>query len=472
MDAEQRRSHEAWLPLLAGLVWLGSGLSEGIAALVLSLAPGVLLVATGAGELLWSYDRRMLQFCALGGAIGVVLSLPAALLMGPGTAVLLGLLSAGAFIAAGQLSLRTAPKIAGIPAVGGGVAMAAKVAADEAILSTMSVTRSLPRGERVDRIRGEVEDALQLFSARGWVEKPESYHREPLSLDAPRITQAKTRNIDFEHLSFDSEYEPHAEEPGRERWLGYTKNRTGHAWVLRHNGPPRPWLVCIHGYQMGSPLIDWGAFDPRVYYRRLGLNMLLPVLPLHGHRKFGRRSGDGFMGGNALDTVHAEAQAMWDIRRLLSWVRAQEAPAIGVYGLSLGGYNAALLASVEPGLECAIAGIPATSFERLVFEHSHDVHARELEQRGISQEMLFDVFRVVSPLVLEPKVPAEGRAIFGGVADRLVPPDQVRDLHEHWGRPPIEWYQGSHMSFALERGVKNLIETTLRRQLTQPAPAA
>jgi dienelactone hydrolase len=318
----------------------------------------------------------------------------------------------------------------------------------------------------------EIEDALQLFSARGWIEKPESYHREPLPLDAPRITEARTRNIDFEHLSFDSEYEPHAEEPGRERWLGYTKNRTGHAWVLRHNGPPRPWLVCIHGYQMGSPLIDLSAFDPRVYYSRLGLNLLLPVLPLHGKRKFGRRSGDGFMGGNALDTVHAEAQAMWDIRRLLSWVRAQEPPAIGVLGLSLGGYNAALLASVEPGLDCAIPGIPATSFERLLLEHSHDVHAREFEEHGITRGMLFDVYRVVSPLVLEPKVPAEGRAIFGGTADRLVPPDQVRDLHEHWGRPPIEWYQGSHLSFAREPGVKNLIESTLRRSGVLPAVEA
>ena len=41
------------------------------------------------------------------------------------------------------------------------------------------------------------------------------------------------------------------------------------------------------------------------------------------------RSGDGFLSGHALDTVHAEAQAMWDIRRLVSWIRAQGAPAVG-----------------------------------------------------------------------------------------------------------------------------------------------
>jgi hypothetical protein len=469
MDQQDRRTHEAWVPLLAGLVWLAAGATAGPLALLVAVVPGVLLVATGAGELLWSDDRRVLQFCALGSVLGVILSLPSILLLGFWTAALVGGMSALSFVMAGQISLRGIRPTEGVPPVRGGSVMAAKVAADEAVLSTMSVTRSLPRGERADRIRTEVDAALELFDARGWLEKPESYHRSPLPLDAPRIRSLRTRGIAFEHLSFDSEYEPHAEEPGRERWLGYTKNRTGHAWVLRHPGGPRPWLVCIHGYQMGAPMTDLGAFDPRIYHRKLGMNMVLPVLPLHGERKYGRRSGDGFLGGNALDTIHAEAQAMWDIRRLLSWVRAQDPHSIGVLGLSLGGYNAALLASVEPGLACAIPGIPATSFERLLFEHSHDPHARELRDRGVTEERLCEVFRPISPLVLEPKVAPEGRAIFAGVADRMVPPDQVRDLYEHWRRPPIEWYQGSHLSFMREAGVRSLIEATLRRSGMLPS---
>ena len=459
---EERRSHEAWVPLVAGLAWLAAGTSGGLLALLLSLVPGVLLVATGAGELLWSDDRRMLQFCSLGGVLGVVLALPGLLILGFWSALGVGLLSAASFVAVGTISLRSLPDTERVPAPRAGLAMAAKVAADEAVLSTMSVTRTLPRGERAARARMEVDDALEIFASRGWLEKPESYHRTPLPLDAPRIRRAESRRIAYEHLSFDSEYEPHADEPGRKRWLGYTKNLTAHAWVLRHPGPARPWLVCIHGYRMGSPLFDIGAFDPRTYHQKLGLNLLLPVLPLHGERRYGRRSGDGFMGAHPLDTVHAEAQAMWDIRRLLSWVRDQGAPTVGVLGLSLGGYNAALLASVERDLACAILGMPPTSFERLLFGHAHDAMIREFLRTGITEQILAQLFRPISPLVLEPKVAPEGRAIFAGVADRLVSPDQVRDLHEHWGEPPIEWYQGSHLSFTREPGVKNLIETTLR----------
>ena len=45
------------------------------------------------------------------------------------------------------------------------------------------------------------------------------------------------------------------------------------------------------------------------------------------------------------------------------------------------------------------------------------------------------MLRVASPLALEPRVPRERRYLFGAVADRLVPADQVRDLWRHWERP-------------------------------------
>ena len=52
--------------------------------------------------------------------------------------------------------------------------------------------------------------------------------------------------------------------------------------------------------------------------------------------------------------------------------------------------------------------------------------------------------------------------LFGGVADRLVPPDQVWDLWRHWDRPRIEWYQGGHVSFRLHKRVNQMIDEALR----------
>jgi acetyl esterase/lipase len=177
----------------------------------------------------------------------------------------------------------------------------------------------------------------------------------------------------------------------------------------------------------------------------------------------GRRSGDGFVGAEIMDTLHAEAQAMWDIRRLLTWVRAQGGPAVGVLGLSLGGYNAALLASLDGDLRCAVLGVPLSDFARAVFRHGPPLHIRDAAAEGIDPDRTLEIMRVVSPLVLEPRVPREGRSIFAAVCDRLVPPDQPRDLWRHWGEPRIEWYQGGHLTFRAHAGVRGFVVTSLRQ---------
>jgi dienelactone hydrolase len=188
----------------------------------------------------------------------------------------------------------------------------------------------------------------------------------------------------------------------------------------------------------------------------------VPVLPLHGPRTKGRRSGDGYLAGEVLDTIHAQAQAMWDLRRMLAWLRAEGATSIGVYGLSLGGYNAALLAGLEPGLACVVAGIPACDFTRLYFRHGPTVQLLEAALHGIEEHHMDEIMRVISPYSLAPRLPRERRYIFAAIADRLVPADQVRDLWRHWERPRIEWYQGAHITFGRHPQVRALIDDALR----------
>jgi hypothetical protein len=452
---------EAWIPLAAGLFWLWNAPDHGAVGFAFSVLPGCLLLASGVAMLLMPGDLRISQFAAAGGVLGVVLALPAFVAFGVGYALTLVAVSAAGFLAAGYHTARLEPHPEEVPPPRMSLALSAQVAVDEAVLASMALTMVMPSRSAAERIGREIEEARGFFEARGWLEKPAEYHALPPSLDAPDLRSATTRRMVYEHLSFESGYEPAADEPGRERWLSYAPNRTAHAWVLRHRDGPRPWLVCIHGYQMGHPRFDLAAFRPDWLHHRHGLNLLLPVLPLHGPRKVGRRSGDGFLGGDVLDTIHAEAQAMWDVRRLLSWVRAQGGAPVGVFGLSLGGYNAALLASVEDDLACAIPGIPAADFTRLFFRHGPPLQTRQVELQGIEVAHMDELFRVVSPLVLEPKVPFEHRAIFAGVADRLVPADQVRDLWRHWERPRIEWYQGGHLTFPAHRQVRALIDDTL-----------
>ena len=41
--------------------------------------------------------------------------------------------------------------------------------------------------------------------------------------------------------------------------------------------------------------------------------------------------------------------------------------------------------------------------------------------------------------------------------DRLVPPEHVHKLWEHWERPRIAWYHGTHLSFHFDRDVRALM---------------
>jgi dienelactone hydrolase len=192
------------------------------------------------------------------------------------------------------------------------------------------------------------------------------------------------------------------------------------------------------------------------------LNLVIPVLPLHGARKIGRRSGDGFLTGDILDCVHAEAQAMWDIRRVLNWVRAQSESQIGVFGLSLGGYNAALLSTLEDDLACAIAGIPLVDIPDAMIRHGLLSAIGYQEPESLDTDHMAETMRVVSPLALKPRLPVERRFVFAAVADRLVPPEHAARLWEHWDRPRVEWYQGAHMTFRAHPRVRLLVEEGLR----------
>lgn len=462
MEDSLRRPPEAWALVVAGGVWLAGASASGALAFVLGALPGALLLASGVGALLIWDDPRVRRYGALGALLGVLLALPMGFLTGGATAFLLLVLSAAAFVAAGALSLRETETVAGVPEPVPALGLSAETAGDDALLALFDLALPQSSEEQAARHVRELAEAEERFTARGWLEKPESFHAAPPPFAAVASEKERAARADFEYLSCESGYDPHPEEPGRERWLGYAPVRTAHAWLLRQADPSRPWLVCIHGYRMGHPWIDLPAFRAERLQSRLGLNVLMPVLPLHGPRRIGRLSGDGFFGADVLDMVHAEAQAMWDLRRWLGWIRAQGATRIGVYGLSLGGYNAALLAGLEEDLACVVAGIPATDLAALIWTHGPEHILRIAERRGLERARAERVLRVVSPLALAPRVAKERRFIFAGNADQLVPAAQVQALVRHWEQPATTWYAGAHLTFGLHEAVARQLAEAFR----------
>jgi len=214
---------------------------------------------------------------------------------------------------------------------------------------------------------------------------------------------------------------------------------------------------------MGSPRGDIAFFRPDYLHRELGLNLLFPVLPIHGPRRVGPVSGDRILSGDVMDSLHAASQAMWDVRRLLALLRTREgATDIGLLGHSLGGYAAALLSSLEEGIDCVVVANPAVDPSRLFWRNALSLATRYLKTAGVTEEKMSALMRVISPLALRPLVSRERRTIFAGVADRVVPAVEASSLWYHWGKPRIVWYQGTHHAFLGTAEGRALVATALR----------
>lgn len=340
-------------------------------------------------------------------------------------------------------------------------ALAAQVAMDETILALVMGPNRFPNRADYERVGAELAYARLLFETEGWLDDPASYHRQPPPLSDPVITRGWALGQSYERLLFQSEFSPRPEEPGADRWNSYHQNRTASATVLRHPGEPRPWVVAIHGFATGYPFMDFIGMHARYLHQELGLNVVLPVLPLHGPRKITRISGEAFLSFDLVNTVHGLTQAVWDVRRVLSWLTTQEPTAVALYGVSLGGYIASLLTGLVDGIDAVVAGIPVVDFPQL-FTHQSPHHVR---LRAVEHEILDGnaeaVHRVVSPLEFPARVPSGRRFIYAGLGDRMVPTPQPHALWKHWDEPEILWYPGNHVGYLWSRQVTSFLRHCL-----------
>lgn len=446
-----------------GLLFL-LNLPEWHGAVALLALPGsVCLLASGVGLLLWNGDARLPQFAALA-AVVTVLSLPFLALSGEAlTALFCAFACAAAYVCAGRVSLYHYPQIEGAPAKPKHLKAAALIAIDESLMAWFKLLFKTPHGQDAQRMADELaacEDYLGRNHLRKDVRK---LHPKPPDLLKVESQDKSWRGLSYRHIHFASEYDPAPDMPGRDRWLGFEANRTAHARIFEHPGAARPWLLCIHGFRMGTAITDFGVFNPQYFHKKLGLNLACAVLPLHGPRKKGLMSGDGFLDGDAMDFIHAELQAQWDLRRLLSYLRlVKHAPAVGVYGISLGGYNTALLSGLDDGLACAVAGIPVFDIASTQWRHFPPQQLAMGQRYGLDEQRNRKVMAAVSPASFEPQLPADKLGIFAGSIDTLVWPDHPLQLQQHWHGARINWYEGCHLSFSGEAAVTETLRTTLQ----------
>lgn len=240
--------------------------------------------------------------------------------------------------------------------------------------------------------------------------------------------------------TWSSHYRPYAAEIS-ERYLAHPKNDTVSARLFLHADRPRPTAVLVHGYLGGHFAVEERIWPVDWLFDR-GLDVALAVLPFHGPRAGSRKIRPVFPNSDPRVTIDGFRQAMFDLRGLARFLRERGSPAVGAIGMSLGGYSAALLATVDPELAFVVPVIPLASIADFARDGGRLVGTAS--QQREQHELLETLHRVVSPLSRAPRVPPDARLVVAAERDRIAPLAHAERIAEHFGAP-LEVFAGGHL---------------------------
>jgi dienelactone hydrolase len=242
-------------------------------------------------------------------------------------------------------------------------------------------------------------------------------------------------------VAWDSGYEPHLP-AARLPFLHWRANATAHARLFRHDRSGAPAVIWLHGYRGGPFAVEQRVSRARELFAD-GLDVALVTLPFHGARAPGRMSRAPIFPsqGNIGRTNEGFGQMAWDVRGLMAWLRVRGARAVGLMGMSLGGYCTALLATVEASVDFAIGFVPLADITDAIVAHD--------ALRGIAideeiQEASRRALAIHRPLERRPVVAGERMLFVGGRCDRITGRPHAESLARHFGAG-LSWFRGGHL---------------------------
>ncbi len=199
--------------------------------------------------------------------------------------------------------------------------------------------------------------------------------------------------------------------------------------------------MLVHGFLSGHFALEQRLW-PIDELDRLGFDVALFVLPFHGVRAAPGRQAPEFPGIDPRFTNEGFRQAVFDLRALVRALYERGHPEVGVLGMSLGGYTAALAATVEPRLAFVVPVIPLACLADFSREQGFLVGSPD--EVATLHRLLERVHRVVSPFAGPSRVPRERVLVVGARADRITPIAHARRIARHCGAELFA-FRGGHL---------------------------
>jgi pimeloyl-ACP methyl ester carboxylesterase len=126
-------------------------------------------------------------------------------------------------------------------------------------------------------------------------------------------------------------------------------------------------VILLHGWN-AEKAYDWMFPWVARKLNRIGINAVMIQLPYHGLRKppKGDRVIRNFISSDLFHMMQATRQAVSDARGLVGWLTAQGSPKVGVWGISMGGWLAGLLACHDARIGFSVLQAPLVKLDTAV----------------------------------------------------------------------------------------------------------
>jgi hypothetical protein len=314
---------------------------------------------------------------------------------------------------------------------------------DRAVVAAMELrnrnvrarAEAMPHAQRMERLA----EIGATYGAPDLLATPDAFFVPPPAMTPRlRVVGRLPWGAECVEASWESAFEPFAPAV-RDGYLAHAANRTAYARVYSGGGP-RPAVIVVHGYMTGQWAIEERAW-PIQWLNRRGLDVAVAMLPFHGVRARAEGGAPPFPGADPRFTNEGFRQAVADLRVLIALLKGRGATAVGLMGMSLGGYTTALMATLEEGLAFAVPLIPLSSLADFARDQGRLGGGREAAAQHAALEA---ANHVVSPFARKSRVAPERVLVVGAEGDQVTPIAHAERVAAHLGAPLLR-VAGGHL---------------------------
>ena len=228
---------------------------------------------------------------------------------------------------------------------------------------------------------------------------------------------------------------------------------------------PPPAIILLHGWLLDRPQLAIYRSWARHVAKR-GIEVWVPFFPYHMRRADpGEVSGQRALSPDLSTSFDMVRQAVAEARLLAGWLR-RRTTRVGIWGMSLGGWVAALTTTLDDDWDAVALWAPVAAPAEVLFESGLVELLREaIIEGGISaDDFAAPELAPMTPTRSDTRIHRSKMLVVAGAYDQVVSPRSVARLARRWN-VDVHWVPHGHISLMASRGPLRRTATFLERAL-------